>query len=81
MGPHLVVWRRLCDGSLGCALPCGECARQLAVFDLTIHCPLGGGEWWHGRLGDATRPPSKMTFAQRKAVEGYKGYVPPLPGG
>ena len=79
-GSHLVVWRRLCDGSLGCALPCVACARELAAFNFTVHCPIGEGRWWHGRLGDVLAPPSKLTLSQRMAVEGYKKSTLPIGG-
>lgn len=74
-GSHLVVWRCLHDG-LGCALPCLQCARQLAAYDFKIHCPLSADVWWHGRIADVGRPASKLTLSQRKAVERYKRHIP-----
>ena len=68
MGGHLVIWRCLCDGSFGCAAPCVLCAKQLAVYDFHIHCPLSASEWWHGRLSEAAAPQAKLTHAQRKTI-------------
>lgn len=80
-GPDLVVWRELTDGSLGCAMPCILCQRELVRFDLRVHCPMPGQIWFSGRMDDAHAPTCKLTHGQTKLMFGQSPYpVRPLPG-
>ncbi len=39
-GAHMTVYRCRKDGSLGCSTPCLLCSRELARFDIKVHCSL-----------------------------------------
>ena len=43
------MWRLKADGSLGCAIPCLLCQRELVRFDLTVFYTETGGSWARGR--------------------------------
>jgi hypothetical protein len=74
IGPDIVVWRMLGNGELGCSTPCVLCARELARFDLRVHCLVANGAqedpsaWFSGRLTDAGAPTCKMTSRQKLQI-------------
>ena len=49
LGSRIAVWRLKADGSLGCAIPCLLCQRELVRFDLTVFYTEAGGSWARGR--------------------------------
>lgn len=65
MGSDISVWRHTSDGAYGCSVPCPLCARVLIQFDVTVHCYLGEGRWYRGRLTDPGAPEGKPTTFQR----------------
>ncbi len=69
-GPDMVVWRRLEDGSLGCATPCVLCRKELERFDMRVCCVLDGGLWFRGRMGEEDAPQSKPTLGQKLRLFG-----------
>ncbi|EFN57255.1 hypothetical protein CHLNCDRAFT_143791 [Chlorella variabilis] len=81
LGGSIVVWRRTADGQLAYAAPCLFCSRELKRFDLQVHCALGGGEWWSGKLSDAGAPQARLTGGQQKVLRA-QGWIlcdQPLP--
>jgi hypothetical protein len=67
-GGNIVVWRQQKDGSLGCATPCLLCSRELARFDMRVHCSQGGDSWYSGRLTDECAPEAKPTAGQIRTI-------------
>ena len=69
-GPDVAVWRQLKDGSLGCAVPCVLCQKELLRFDMRVYCSMSGGCWYHGRLDEEGAPPCKPTTGQSRLMFG-----------
>ena len=67
LGTSICIYRRLCDGTLGCATPCLLCQRELLRFDLRVHCSQGAALWFSGRMSDAGAPKSQLTGMQRRS--------------
>lgn len=70
LGSHMTIYRRRKDGSLGCATPCLFCSRELARFDIRVHCTLEGGGWFSGRVTDDGAPAAVLTSGQRRMIKG-----------
>lgn len=68
LGADVAVVRQRSDGSLGCAAPCIFCQRELRRFDLRVHCSLGGGRFFSGRLTDCGAPAPTLTGGQRRML-------------
>ena len=68
IGGDICIWRNRSDHSLGCAVPCLLCQRELLRFDLRVHCSQASGEWFSGRMSDPAAPQSFLTLAQRKQL-------------
>jgi hypothetical protein len=68
VGPNITVWRQHKDGSLACATPCLFCCRELARFDLKVHCSQGAGEWFIGKLEEPTAPEVRPTAGQIRTI-------------
>ena len=68
IGADICIWRSRSDNTLGCAVPCLLCQRELLRFDLRVHCSQASGEWFSGRLSDPAAPQSFLTLAQRKQL-------------
>lgn len=70
-GSHITVWRQKADGTLGSAVPCVVCRREIERFGLRVHCTVAAAPpadpWFHGRLDDAAAPRSKPTSGQVRA--------------
>lgn len=81
LGSCVAIWRRTQDGTLGCAAPCLFCRRELQRFDLRVHCPLGSGQWFSGRLSDAGAPQATLTGGQQKVLrqQGWQLCAQPVP--
>ncbi|KFM23210.1 hypothetical protein F751_3401 [Auxenochlorella protothecoides] len=69
-GAHMTVYRCRKDGSLGCSTPCLLCSRELARFDIKVHCSLEGGAWYSGRVTDVGAPAPILTSGQRRMIKG-----------
>ncbi len=67
-GGDITVVRQLHDGTLGCSVPCVLCARELRRFDMRVHCSLGGGEWFSGKLDQDDAPVPRPTTGQVRAL-------------
>lgn len=65
IGPDITTWRYTADGSIGCAIPCQQCRRELVRFGLRVTCPLMDHSWFRGFLTDADAPESCPTSGQR----------------
>lgn len=72
LGAGVLVLRRRADGTLGCAAPCVWCARELLRFDLRVHCTLGGGGFFSGRLSETGAPCPGLTGGQKRMLGKYK---------
>ena len=72
LGGDVTVVRRRSDGTLGCAAPCVYCQRELLRFDLRVHCSLGGGAFFSGRLSEAGAPKPTLTAGQRRMLRGRR---------
>lgn len=70
LGSHMTVYRCRKDGTLGCATPCLLCSRELARFDIRVHCSLEGGGWFSGRVTDVDAPAAVLTSGQRRMIKG-----------
>lgn len=70
LGGDITVYRCRQDGSLGRATPCLLCSRELARFDLRVHCPLDDGAWFCGRVTDCGAPEAVLTSGQRRMIKG-----------
>ena len=65
----MLVVRQLRDGTWGCAAPCVLCQRELLRFDLRVHCSLGGGAVFRGKLSDPAAPKPGLTGGQRRMLK------------
>jgi hypothetical protein len=65
LGADLVIVRHRADGTLGCSVPCALCQKALIKFDLRVHCLLGGGAVFSGRLTDRGAPKPGLSKAQQ----------------
>lgn len=70
VGPDIMVWRHQKDGALACATPCVMCSRELAKFDLRVHCSQGGDSqgWFSGRLHEDGAPETRPTAGQIRTI-------------
>jgi hypothetical protein len=66
IGTDVAVIRIRADGSLGCAVPCVLCQRELLKYDLRVHCVEASGAWFSGKLTQAEAPPPVLTAGQRR---------------
>ena len=66
IGGHISVVRYRSDGTLGSAVPCVLCQRELKRFDLHVYCSIGGGDFFSGRLTEEGAPPAVLTAGQRR---------------
>lgn len=64
-GSTIIVWRKLSDQSLCCAIPCVFCARVLQRHGFRVSCTLSNSHWYHGYLSDDSAPESVMTSRQK----------------
>jgi hypothetical protein len=69
IGGHIVIVRYRKDGTLGCAVPCVFCQRELVKFDIHIHCITTEGSWFSGRLDDNDAPQPLFTTGQRRMLK------------
>ena len=69
LGADVLVWRYTADGTLAVATPCKLCLRELQRFDLRVHCSLGPGAWYSGRLSEPEAPPVGLTSGQRRRFD------------
>lgn len=69
LGGHIVIVRYRKDGTLGCAVPCIFCQRELVKFDIHIHCVDAQGSWFSGRLDDTDAPEPVFTTGQRRMMK------------
>jgi len=69
LGGDVLVWRYTADGTLAVATPCKLCLRELQRFDLRVHCSLGPGAWYSGRLSEPEAPPVGLTSGQRRRFD------------
>ena len=69
LGADVLVWRFTADGTLAVATPCKLCFRELQRFDLRVHCSLGPGSWFSGRLSEPEAPPVGLTSGQRRKFD------------
>ena len=70
LGSRIAVWRLKADGSLGCAIPCLLCQRELVRFDLTVFYTESGGSWARGRPSHELETlGGGLTSGQRRPVE------------
>ena len=69
LGANILVIRQRSDGSLGCAAPCVLCQKELLRFDLRVHCPLGDGGFFSGKLSDSGAPKPSLTAGQRRLLK------------
>ncbi|KAH7618735.1 hypothetical protein NADE_005584 [Nannochloris sp. 'desiccata'] len=74
IGGHIVIVRYKGDGTLGCAVPCVFCQRELIKYDIHIHCITTNGTWYSGRVDDINAPPAVFTTGQRRMLK-----LPPPP--
>lgn len=75
LGPDLSLVRWTTQG-VGCAAPCVFCTRALIKYDLRVHCPLGDGGWYSGRMDEPCAPLPVLTSGQRRSM----GLDPAPPG-
>jgi hypothetical protein len=68
LGADVVIIRQRSDGTLGCAIPCLFCQRELLRFDLRVHCSLSNGGFFSGRLTDRGAPKPTLTMGQRRML-------------
>ena len=66
IGTHISIIRYRSDGTLGCAVPCVFCQRELTKYDMRIHCIDSEGEWFNGRMTDGNIPKPVLTAGQRR---------------
>lgn len=66
IGGDIAVVRYRSDGTMGCAVPCVLCQRELKRYDLRVHCSIGGGDFFSGRLSEQGAPPALLTAGQRR---------------
>jgi len=66
IGTHIAIIRYRSDGTLGCAVPCIFCQKELLKYDMHIHCPTASGGWFSGRLTDENAPKPVLTAGQRR---------------
>ena len=76
LGPRIAVWRTRADGSLGCAIPCLLCQRELVRFDLTVFYTQSTGTWASGRpaLDSWDALGARLTSGQRRQ---WNNWQPP----
>lgn len=67
LGPDLSLVRWTAHG-VGCAAPCVFCTRVLIKYDLRVHCPLGDGGWYSGRMDEPCAPAPVLTSGQRRSM-------------
>lgn len=65
-GTHISVFRYRHDGTLGCAVPCVFCQRELERYDMRVHCVDASGQWCDARCTDGTLPKPVLTAGQRR---------------
>lgn len=68
LGPDISTWRVCADGSLGSAVPCVLCRKQLVRYGFRLNCAVGQQLVWRGSLSDGAAPASKLTSQQRLAI-------------
>lgn len=67
-GTHISVIRYRSDGSLGCAVPCVFCQKELERYDMRVHCVDASGQWMDARCSDGTLPKPVLTAGQRRML-------------
>jgi len=65
-GTHISVVRYRSDGSMGCAVPCVFCQKELMRYDMRVHCVDSSGNWLDARLTDGNVPKPVLTAGQRR---------------
>lgn len=61
------------------SFPCTLCARELARFDLQVHCTLPDGGWFHGRVTDPDAPTPVLTSGQLRQLNLWRPAPPVEP--
>ena len=72
-GGHLVVWRQLANGTLGCSAPCVLCKREIIRMHWSVHAVDSKIQWFHGRMTDDNAPVAKPTSGQVKYLKFKRG--------
>ncbi len=67
-GSNISVIRYRHDGSLGCAVPCVFCQKELERYDMRVHCVDSSGQWCDARCRDGTLPKPVLTAGQRRML-------------
>lgn len=67
-GSRISVFRFRHDGTLGCALPCAWCQKELERFDMKVTFVDSEGQWCDGRVSDGTLPKPVLTAGQRRML-------------
>lgn len=62
-----------------CSFPCTLCARELARFDLQVHCTLPDGGWFEGRVTDPDAPAPTLTSGQLRQLNLWRPASTPTP--
>jgi hypothetical protein len=66
-GTHISVLRYRSDGSLGCAVPCLFCQKELERYDMRVHCVDASGQWMEARCSEpGALPKPVLTAGQRR---------------
>ena len=67
-GSNISVIRYRHDGTLGCAVPCVFCQKELERYDMRVHCVDSSGQWCDARCRDGTLPKPVLTAGQRRML-------------
>lgn len=68
IGTHISVIRYRSDGTMGCAVPCVFCQKELMRYDMRVHCVDSSGNWLDARLTDGNVPKPVLTAGQRRML-------------